>query len=664
MTVRFRFMLIPLLLLGAVSVAAQDHDHDAGCGAKTRDAFLAVKTARDAVVTSAHYDVLEYRLALTLDPAATDYTGTLFLKYARLADESGRVVLDCDGPEVTAVNDAGGPLPFVQAGDSLVITAGTKRLGAVDSLTIAFTKPLVLRGEGLSLWYQINTPGEEAGPVISSFSQPEFARTWWPCKDRPDDKAPVTVSLTVPVGLTPVSNGVRIRWTANGDGTETTVWRERHPVPTYLVSVAVTDYVHLDETCVSSLSGTVPLDHYVFPMDQTKAETDFAPTCAMMNHLESLFGPYPFADEKYGHAAFLNLSSGAMEHTTLTSYGRGLLTGTNIYDWVVLHELAHQWFGDAITPVDWADIWLNEGFATYAECLWQEHLVGLDGERGYHWWLERLRPESDWIGATTVYDSFPILSRVVYDKGAWILHMLRGRLGDDDFFDLLHDWASDPARLHGNATTADFTALAEQVSGQELDAFFDPWLHEDTVPHIEMKTLVGDGPNGTDTRVTVRLRDRSGVEFDTVFPVWIETPGTTHVRAVRLVGSEAVAEFDLDSSVQRVTLDPEHWVAWRSVAAGDPPVRITRVSPNPSLQGNTELFFRLEQDARLTLRVYDARGHRLREIPVGLLTGSLEDQSLVWDGRDDAGRLVAAGVYWAEIEADGHRSHRKFTLLR
>ena len=400
-----------------------------------------------------------------------------------------------------------------------MIRTGAKRLGSVDSLTVHFTKELPLRGEGLSLWYQVNEPGSESGPVISSFSQPELARTWWPCKDRPDDKAPITVILNTPAGLEAVSHGLLMRSTAEDDGTVTRVWRERHPVPTYLVSVAVSDYVHIQETCPTDSSGVVPLHHYVFPMDEAKARADFAPTCGMMVHLESLFGPYPFADEKYGHAEFLNLASGAMEHTTLTSYGRGLITGSNAYDWVVLHELAHQWFGDAITPADWADIWLNEGFATYAEALWQERLNGFEGDRGYLWWMARLRPETDWIGATQVYDSFPILSRVVYDKGAWILHMLRGRIGDEDFFDLLYDWASDPNRLHGNAVTADFIALAEQVSGQPLTGFFEPWLHADTVPHISMTHVVEAGPGGPDTHLTVRLRDLSGVRFDNVYPL-------------------------------------------------------------------------------------------------------------------------------------------------
>ena len=662
MSIRPRVLLVPLFLAVAVLAVAADEPAP-GCLAKTRADFLATKSSRTAVTTSSAYDVLEYRLDLALDPTLDEYTGSVFLRYAWVDAPSGPVVLDCAGPVVDAVRDETGALAFTQAGDSLVIEAGPGT-GAQDSLTIEFTNVLAVRvGAGLSVWYQQNDP-EDVDPLISSFSQPDAARTWWPCKDRPDDKAPNTVSLTLPTGMTGVSNGTLLSETDNADGTVTWVWRESHPIATYLVSVAASRYASFGETCAADVSGPVPLQHWVFPHHLERAETDFAPTCAMLDHLDDLLGPYPFADEKYGHAEFMNMATGAMEHTTVTSYGIGLLTGTNVYDFIVEHELAHQWFGDALTPESWADIWLNEGFATYTEALWREHLDGLDGPAGYYWKMARLRLSTDWIGATPVYDPFPVLSRVVYDKGAWILHMLRGRIGDPAFFELLYEWATGPSRLHGTVRTADFIALAEQVSGQELAAFLWPYLLENTVPHLELATIVADGPNGADTHLVVRLRDRSGVAFDNVYPVAVALPGGTVTLAVRLAGAETVAEFDLDGPVTDVLLDPRQWVLWRAVSAPATPLRIVRASPNPSRLGRSEFFFHLERDAVLTLRIFDAMGRRLREIRVGTVGASLAEQSLVWDGRDDAGRLVGDGVMWVELEADGARSRHKFTLLK
>jgi len=666
-------MIILTIMLVAFTAALaagppQGEDRDYGCLAAAKRAVLADKAAPPVAANTINYDVRGYRLAVTLDPDATEYTGEVFVLFAPVVLDLTEFVLDVVDLAVLSVTGGDGPLPFVQAGASLVVTLPLVKIGANDSVTVAYRGELLqFNREGIGNW--IHDYGDplppESGPCIATFSEPEFSRTWWPCKDRPDDKAPATIVITAPDDLTAVSNGVLEDEIDNGDGTKTWTWVESHPIAPYLISVAVSDYVHFGETCFT-VDSTTNLDHWVFPTDFDNAVIDFAPLCDMLEFMESLAGPYPFADEKYGHAEYLNTSSGAMEHQTITSYGADLITGNNSEDWIVVHELAHQWFGDSLTPETWSDIWLNEGFATYSEVLWREHLYGMDGvgDNGGYWWkMGRIRWGNDWIGQTTLYDPYPVLDRVVYDKGAWLLHMLRGRIGDTAFFNLLDDWATGGGRPEGVVDTAEFVALASAYAGEDLAAFFDPWLHENTVPHLELDASV-DGGFGVGSELTVNLIDRSGVDFDNVYPLRVTTDAGEEWRPIHMVGSEHTEVFGFDSPVQSVTLDPLGWVAWRSSAEAQTALRILHTYPNPSFNGVIGVVYQLERDDDLVLQIYDARGHLVYERDLGLILGTFSEQEVLWAGWDSKGRTVSSGVYWARLEAGGESSVLKFSVVR
>ncbi len=637
---------------------------DPGCLARAKAGLTTAGAVGDkSSLAGVDYDVRDYRLQLSLDPAAATYQGAVTVTYVPSLAYAGELVLDCVGPVVTGVTDGTTALPFVQAGGALRVTTAGKREAAVDSVVVSFGNALPLRmREGLSLWYW-DFP-EDTDPIISSMSQPDAARTWWPCKDRSDDKARCRVEITAPDDLTAVSNGSLVDEVDHGDGTRTRVWREEYPIATYLVSVALSAYAEFGSVCTTD-AGSVPLRHWVQPDDLADAQVDFAHLCDMIGVLEEIIGPYPFADEKYGHAEFLNMSSGAMEHQTVTSYGRNLIRGNNHYDWIMVHELAHQWFGDALTPRGWQDVWLNEGFSTYFEALWMEYLHGLapDGADGYFPWMRSKRWASDWIGETPVYDPFPILDQVVYDKGAWILHMLRGRMGDTAFFALLADWTS-TARLHGVVDTEMFVELASEHAGEDLADFFTPWLETSTVPHLEFTTAVTDGTAGVGTRLQVRLRDLSGVDFDNVYPVRVTTEAGEEWRALRLAGDEATQDFDFTTAVQTAVLDPLGWVAWRAAVATPDPLRLLRSYPNPSFNGVVALVYLQLEEAALDLEIFDAAGRRLYRRAVAAVGASLEEREELWHGRDDEGRAVPSGVYWARLSTGGASSVLKFAIVR
>jgi aminopeptidase N len=614
--------------------------------------------------SSSRYDVLDYRLSVDIDPDTTVFVGSVRIRFNNPSEDNS-IVLDASSPvHVDSVTSAGVPLTFDQAGDSLVVMLNNiNRVGHEDSLTVWYKSHAFESVSGLTnREYVVRANSEdewERGVIIASMSEPLDAHTWWPCKDDPLDKATATIIITSPDSLTAVSNGFLQSDSDNGDGTHTSIWRTEHPIATYLVSIAVSDYTHFESSC--DAINPVEIHNWVFPPHSNHAEIDFAPLCEMINFMESFCGEYPFSDEKYGHAEFVTMFQGAMEHQTVTSYGFGLITGDNSFDTIILHELSHQWFGNLVTPKEWADIWLNEGFATYCQALWEEHKFGQDG------YLSFISPLPErvgyWIDRPSVYDPPPtqLFNDVVYDKGAWILHMLRMRIGDDIFFELLWAWLNDSGRPYHNATTSDFTSLASGMAGEDLSLFFDSYLTETTVPHIQWGYKLSDDSKS----MNFSMLDVSGVDFDNIYPIKVMTAdGTFHDESIHLIGPSGEAEFNFDSEIISVELDPNHSVLWAPAEYVLSTSRITNAYPNPSFNGIITFCYKLENDAKVLFKFYDARGRLLRTDDLETVTGSLFDIEYYWDGRDGEGKKVTSGIYWAVMEVDDQRSVRKFTIVR
>ena len=655
------------ILMIASLVSAGPRADDLGCLSAAKQRFLAEKTLGSVAEGTSDYEVRHWRLEVDVDPGARSFAGRMTIHFAPTTLDQLRLVLDASGLAIRSVDHLSGPLTHVQAGDSLVIDLPPLKLGAQDSLTVAYEGLMSADGHGLSWRAWEDT--EETGFSVGTMSQPEFSRLWWPTKDRPGDKATAVIAVTAPDDLTAVSNGVLVGIVDNGDGTATTTWRTDHQIATYLMAVYVSDYVAFGETCTTARSGDIALKHWVFPHHETAARQDFANLCAMMGFMEDLAGPYPFADEKYGHAEFMNMNTGAMEHQTVTGYGHGLIRGDNVYDRIVLHELAHMWFGDSLTPASWKDIWLNEGFATYCETLWYQHLNGDEGIDGYWFRMGLLRSGRNWEGNTPIYDPFPnILDRTVYDKGAWVLHMLRGRMslrdGDDgDFFDLINDWADSVIRRESVVTSEEFIALASEYAGEDLAPFLWPYLRENVVPHLTVRSIAGDGPNGPGTRAEISVVNTGGVAFDNLYPVRIVTAAGEEWRTLRVTGAEASGHFDFLSRVESLELDPMGWLAWSANPVPDATLRIVSTGPNPSA-ADVVVSYHLEATATVSLEVYDLRGRLLTIIDQGPVTGSLiDDLDVVWNGRDDAGRRMPSGSYWFRLRAGENAALTRATII-
>jgi aminopeptidase N len=313
--------------------------------------------------------------------------------------------------------------------------------------------------------------------VLWTLSEPYGARDWWPCKQDLNDKIEaIDVYLTTPSQYVAVSNGVEQSQVVNGL-TKTTHFEHNYPIPAYLVAIAVTNYQIFTQTA-GTAPNQFPVVNYIYPESYNSAVTSLAQTLPIMDLFETLFETYPFSDEKYGHAQFG--WGGGMEHTTVSFMG-------NFSRGLIAHELAHQWFGNKVTCGTWKDIWLNEGFATYLSGLVIENL---DGAPNFVNWKNSLinnitsqlggyvyLQDSDLTNVGRIFSS-----RLSYNKGAMVLHMLRWKLGDTAFFQALRNYLADPDLAFDYAVTTDLQYHLETVSGQNLTEFFSDWVYNEGYP--------------------------------------------------------------------------------------------------------------------------------------------------------------------------------------
>jgi aminopeptidase N len=416
-------------------------------------------------------DVTYYRLKIRVTATfPIDLDGSVIMRAISTIDtlRSIRLNLNSLSMKVDSVVMTGRPVGFRQSPKVFTITLDrTYQTGepvAVEIFYHSDTMGLVMLDS-----FNFKTHGKRA-PLIWNSSEPYGARDWWPCKDHPSDKADsadiiVTVDSTLIVG----SQGTLVSVTHHSDGTVTYHWHEQYPIATYLISVAISNYVVYREYFHYTPTDSMMILNYVFPEDVDSAKTGWGVALDGLKIFSKLFGRYPFIKEKYGHAE----ARGGMEYQTMTSIS------LPVTEEPVIHELAHQWFGDMITCRTWQNIWLNEGFATYCVALYNESKYG----SGAYWdniWRNmrsaRLSERSIFVADTTKFQDI-FYDPSIYAKGAIVLHMLRHVLGDTVFFKAMYNYANDPELKYGTATTEDFRSVCERTSGKNLGYFFDEWIY-------------------------------------------------------------------------------------------------------------------------------------------------------------------------------------------
>lgn len=493
------------------------------------------------------YDVLTYDLHFEIDPAVVVVSGRVAIRLSSLRQGLSEVRLDLDDAmTVRSVERSGIPVPGFAAGGGVLVVPLEPPLGAEERTTLTVRWEGVPRpGAALAFW---TTPA--SGPAVSSLAQPFDARSFWPCVDDPADKAVTTVAVTVPEGYVAVSAGLGSSAPA-GPGRVTWTWRLPQPISTYLVSLAVARF----ETIAAEYRSrdgarTMPVVGWIVP---EHVAINRARVASMVGHLEvlaGLFGEYPYLDTKYGivEGSF----SGGMEHPTISLIGASLLGNpTRDLTNLLVHEAAHQWWGDEVTMRTWDDIWLNEGFATYSEVLHAERASGLapgavlssrydDGLYGGQLGPRVVAPASDPFRFTGA----------VYAKGAWVLHMLRRVVGDETFFAALREYRRRHER--GSATREDLRGAFEALSGRDLKQFFDQWVETPYRPVL--RATYRDLADG---RVEVTVRQSQGHTVVHPEAAQGDVPHYVFPLVLRLVsagGASSNARVDVTRAVQTFTV--------------------------------------------------------------------------------------------------------------
>ncbi len=422
------------------------------------------------------YDVLFYHLDITVSLGTRYIEGSVLCQLESNDPGLGSVTLNLE--ESLAVDSITGDVStYLEFGDSLRVDLDrTYASGEQAAFTIYYQGvPQTVSGTK-GLRYETHAGGE---PIIASLSTPYLAHYWWPCKDGPGDK-PDSVYVDVSIRDTTV-NGRQVIAVSNGllentsvaNGVRTFEWRHRYPIVTYYVMIAISNFEEFQDYYDDGESA-FPLVYYSFPEDLVDNQAGVTRMSEAIALYTGKFGVYPFREEKYGltQVGFY----GGIENQTNTIQAEF----TPSWWEVTVHELAHQWFGDFITCADWHHGWLNEGFATYCEALWREYDEGPAGYKDHMQLLEYF--DGGTLYLDDVSNPMQVFITIIYDKGAWALHMLRGVLGDDVFFNCLAAYASDPTFAYGHATTEQFQTVCETVSGADLDYFFDQWIYDAYYP--------------------------------------------------------------------------------------------------------------------------------------------------------------------------------------
>ncbi|ROQ67205.1 peptidase M1-like protein [Streptomyces sp. 840.1] len=414
------------------------------------------------------YDVTHYDLTLDVGKDAKTLSGTARIT-ARATQDLSSFNLDLAGLKVESASVEGRPAAVSRAADELTLRPDIE---VQDRLRRGRTFRTVVHYSGTPKTITDPDDSEEGwlptadGAV--ALGEPTGSMAWFPGNNHPSDKATYDLSVTVPEGLTAVSNGVLTGRPATAEGRTTYRWHTAEPMASYLATLAVGRF----ETKTSTMAGGITVFTAVDPESAGASAATLARVPEVVKWEAAHFGPYPFSAtgaivERKGDAGY-----------ALETQNRPFFPGPPSVG-LLVHEMAHQWFGDSVTPASWRDMWLNEGLATYAEWLWEEEKEDTPAQESFD---EAYADDDNWAFPPADPPSASNISDPpVYGRGAMVIHKVREAVDDDErFFALLAGWTK--ARRHGNATTADFTAYVEKATGLDLTELWKDWLYGGSRP--------------------------------------------------------------------------------------------------------------------------------------------------------------------------------------
>lgn len=381
------------------------------------------------------------------------------------------------------------------------------------------------------------------------------ARNWMPCWDEPWDKATIRQKLIFPSQWKVVANGTFEDSTSQAGWTRWSYYMN-YPMATYLISFNA----HTNYTTLTQPHTSVDIKHFVYQRHLGAAMVDFSRVPEMIDAFSGFFGQYPFDTFGYAETSL----GAAMENQTIVNLGDYFIMGNMYWEIIFAHELAHQWFGDAVSYADWPEMWLSEGFATYSEALWREHLGGMSA---YHQYMQSSirTPYFSWQASNPSYPIYDppwnlIWCELTYEKPASVMHMLRFHVGDNHFFEILQSYFE--AYKYKNASTCDFAGKVEEVTGENYDWYFNQWIFEGGYPEFEY--FAAWEPEGEDIMLRVpiaQVQDDPIIDFRTEAELYIFTGADTLIDTITI---EALPTQEilitLTDEPDSIQLDPKNWI--------------------------------------------------------------------------------------------------------
>ena len=593
-----------------------------------------------------NYDLKYYRFDLNVDPKKNYITGIVTAKFLVTKENTNNIYFDFNNSmTVYSVSYHGQTVNSEFSSDfELKIDLPQNLIkGNLDSITIRYEGNPTTSGFGS---FETSTQYcDDSEPVLWTLSEPYGARDWWPTKQSLNDKIDsIDMFVTTPKGYKVGSNGLLISRVDKGDKT-VHHWKHKYPEPAYLIAIAVSNYAEYIDWVPLKNGDSLMVLEYVYPCNLEYAQQNTADIIPTMQFFIDLFGDYSFTNEKYGHAQFG--WGGGMEHSSMTfvgGFGHSLLA----------HELAHQWFGDKITCGSWQDIWLNEGFATYLEGLTYDF-----GRAPNSWniWKTNIKNSATSASHGSVFvDDTTSVGRIFnwalsYSKGAYLLHMLRWKLGDDNFFQALRSYISDPDLIYNYAKTPDLKRHLEKQSGLDLTEFFNDWLYGKGFPTYSLDW--GYDENGK-LFITIfqKQSDESVDYFEMPLPVKLIGQFEDTIVVLNNDYNEQRFSLDIDFHVDSLVFDPDQWLCAlfeRANYLSTDKIAGTGVNisiyPNPFT--NKGVWFLLEgYNNDIKIDIYNIDG----KLVAGLKNNS--GNRIIWDGKDNAGIEVNSGMYIYKVKTE------------
>jgi aminopeptidase N len=597
-------------------------------------------------ITSAsnNYDVKYYRCEWEVNPAVRFITGKVTL-YFVVTSATNNIQLDLmNDLTVDSVKQRNVLLVKQHSNNTLSVNfAATINAGVPDSFSVYYKGVPPNNGFG-----SFETTTHAGTPVMWSLSEPYGSRDWWPCKNGLDDKADsIDVFITAPPQYKAASNGLLQSETLIAGGTKKlTFWKHRYPIASYLVCFAVTNFAVFNNSVLLG-STNLPMQTYCYPEDQASFQGGTQNVLDALQLFHNNFGDYPFIKEKYGHVQFG--WGGGMEHQTATFI-------VSINEGLIAHELGHQWFGDKITCASWEDIWLNEGFATYLAAFYMENKYPANTINNRKAVINNITSAaggSVWVDDTTSVGRI-FSGRLSYNKGSYLLYMLRWKLGDKVFLNGLQQYQKDTKLAYGFAKTDDLKRNLEQVSGQNLTEFFKDWFKGQGYPTYNVQwTQIGKD------YVNIKMNQTTShpsVDFFEL-PVALKFKNATQEKTIVVDNITNGETFfrNIGFIADTVLIDPEYWLVTKNNVSAKVPdasagQNIIQVFPNP-VQDHFTIYMHKMVAANAVINLYNAVGQRVYTKSISLVNGSeyLEVPS----------QYLPKGVYFLKINAGDFKFVKK-----